>query len=115
MRLKRRSDNQVLLSSLLIADTFLRRLIGLLNRDSISDQEGMLFPKCSAIHTIGMRFPIDVIFMDRSQRIIKILPNFPPNRIMFWPVRGSYYVLEVKGGWCQDRGINEGDILEWEE
>ncbi len=115
MKLKRVSDNQVLLSNLLIADTFLSRLIGLLNRKSLSEEEGLLFPKCSAIHTIGMKFPIDVIFMDRSGRVIKILSEFLPNRVMFWPVRGAYYVLEVKAGWCQANRVKGGDVLIWEE
>ncbi len=115
MKLKRASDNQVLLSNLLIADTFFSRLIGLLNRESLSDQEGLLFPKCSAIHMVGMRFAIDVIFMDRSRKVIKILSKFPPNRIMLWPVRGAYYVLEVKAGWCRANRVEEGDVLVWEE
>ncbi len=115
MDLRRKNDSKVLLTDLRIANTFLSRLIGLLNRKSLSYQEGLLFPKCNAIHMIGMRFSIDVVFMDKDGKVVKVLEKFPPGRVMFWPVKGAYYTLEVKSGWCRRHNVKEGDVLVWEE
>ncbi len=115
MRLIRKGDNSVLLTKLEIARSFLKRLIGLLSRDHLSYEEGLLFPNCNMIHTLGMRFPIDVIFLDSQGRVVRIFPKYPPGRIMLWPVWSASYVLEVADGSASRWGLEVGDRLVWED
>jgi len=55
------------------AISFLDRLVGLLSSKGLPNDQGMYFPKCSAVHTIGMSFPIDVLFLDAESRVLKIV------------------------------------------
>ncbi len=63
------------------AKSFYPRLIGLLNRKSLSPDEGIYFPHCNAVHTCFMRFPIMVVFC-QSGRIIQLNPYVKPWRFL---------------------------------
>jgi uncharacterized protein len=54
-----------------VADTPHTRRIGLLGRDGLSDGDAMLITKARSIHTVGMQFPIDVVFVDRDGNVVK--------------------------------------------
>ena len=60
------------------ADTFKKRLVGLLGRRYLAAQEGMYFPNCRSVHTWFMRIPITVLFCDRQGKIIKMIPCLRP-------------------------------------
>ena len=61
-----------------IADRARRRMRGLLGRGSLPSGEGMLLQPSPSIHTAFMRFPIDVVFLDRNLRVIKLVEHLPP-------------------------------------
>ena len=68
----------VVCEQVFIADRARRRMRGLLGRRSLPPGEGMLLQPSPSIHTAFMRFPIDVVFLDRNLRVIKVVEHLPP-------------------------------------
>lgn len=64
-----------------IANTFLKRLIGLLNRKSLDKGEALILKPSNSIHSFFMRFTIDAIFLDRTGKVITVKPSFKSFRI----------------------------------
>lgn len=93
-----------------LANTFWSRLVGLLNRSSLDDDQGILLIPCTSIHTFGMRFAIDVVFLDRDGRVLGFADGVRSNRIRMAP-RGTVMVLEVADGNRSRTGIHLDDCL----
>ena len=87
-----------LIPELLVADTFWKRSIGLMGRRSLNPRQGLLLRPCGSIHTCFMRFPIDVIFLDASGRVIRIGRNVAPWRFV-WGGWKAHSVIEIQSGW----------------
>ena len=81
-----------------IADSFPKRAKGLLGRDSLPSGEGLLIPRCNAIHPIGMRFPIDAEFLARDGSTIRVVRDIPPGRPLIWGGWRARQVLETQAG-----------------
>lgn len=96
--------------NIVIASTFWSRLVGLLGRSALADHEGLLLKPCTDIHTFGMKFPIDVVFVDNRMKVLGFSDAVPPNKLRFSP-RGTYAVLEVADGNRKRTGINLDDYL----
>jgi uncharacterized membrane protein (UPF0127 family) len=79
-----------------VADDFPTRLLGLSRRDRSRAGPGLLIPRCSSVHTFGMRFELDVFFLDRSGRVIGVRRQVPPRRLLW--CRGASAVLEIPAG-----------------
>ncbi len=75
-----------------VAVTLLSRLLGLALLSPGRAGAGLLIPRCRSVHTFGMRFAIDVLFLDRDRRPIEVARAVPPNRIV--GRRGADSVLE---------------------
>lgn len=88
------------------------RLRGLIGHRTLDAGQGLLLRPCNGIHTWGMRFPIDVLFLDGSGRVLRVKPGLPPRQVVPW-VRGSKQVLELPDGAAA--GIPEGARLHIEE
>jgi uncharacterized membrane protein (UPF0127 family) len=107
------SSRQVLLAEQVYgALTFFKRLKGLMGTATLPDGTALLIKPCSSIHTWFMRYPIDVIFINRENRIIKILHSIPPYRLGPY-VRGAVAAIELPAGRCGQTGTNEGDLVEF--
>jgi uncharacterized membrane protein (UPF0127 family) len=76
-----------------VADGFRLRLRGLAWRWRSEAGPGLLIPRCASVHTFGMRFALDVYFLDRSGRVLAVRRRVPPRRILW--CRGAAAVLEV--------------------
>ena len=92
------------------AKSYFARLRGLLGR-TISQDGGLLLTPCSAIHTIGMRYAIDAIYLDRQGRVLRIDEAVKPGAVCP-PQRGARHVLELPAGDAALRQILQGDVLE---
>lgn len=88
------------------------RMRGLLGRSNLSSGEGILLRPASSVHTGFMRFPIDVVFLDRDLGVLKIVPRLVPWRTA--ARRRARAVLELPAGECERRGLREGDQLQLE-
>ena len=75
------------------------RLRGLLGRDGLARGEAMAFPRCGAVHTVGMRFPIDVAFLGRDGRPVRLVRAVPPGRLLVWGGFRARTTVEAAAGW----------------
>lgn len=109
MKVVHKKTNFILGENIKLASTFGQRLKGLMfSKEMIGD--GLLLDPCNSIHNCFMHFSIDVIFMDRDNRIIKILRNFKPWRFS-WIYWKAVRTLELPAGKVPNT-IEEGDQLE---
>jgi uncharacterized protein len=91
-----------------VADSRRLRARGLIGRD---DFEGALVLRpCRQVHTLGMRFPIDVAFCDRSGRVLH-LSTLPPRRISR-PVLHASFAIEARAGSFERWKLRSGDVVE---
>lgn len=81
-----------------VARTSFERMRGLLGRASLPPGRGLLIERCRAIHTCFMRFPIDAAFLDRENRIVRLVRNIRPGRLMVWGGWRAVKVLETAVG-----------------
>ncbi len=95
-----------------VADTSKTRRIGLLRHDSLPPGQGLWIVPCEAIHTFGMKFPIDVIFLSKQRKVLKVRSNMPRRRMSFCLRAKS--VLELPVGVIEASGTRPGDFLEME-
>jgi uncharacterized protein len=65
-----------------VATTRLSRVLGLALLTRERAGAGLLIPGCRSVHTFGMRFPLDLLFLDRESRVIEIRRNVPPGRLI---------------------------------
>lgn len=95
------------------ASTLLARFVGLLGTAAIAEGEGLWIVPCRSVHTLGMRYPIDVAFLDARGVVVGILEGLPPNRVgrVFREARGA---LELPSGILAATGTVPGDRLEFE-
>ena len=82
---------------------------GLLGRSGLSSGEGLLLRPAGSVHTAFMRFAIDVVFLDRDLRVVKVVPELVPWRTA--ACRGSRAVLELPAGEANRCGLREGVSL----
>lgn len=85
------------------------RFWGLMLRGSLPEGEGLIIDPCYSVHTLFMRFPIDVIFLDRENRVLKVAENLRPFRASIG--RGARKVLELPAGSARRAGVRVGDVM----
>ena len=113
MRVVNRTREIVLGDKVRTASTFLSRLVGLLGTTAIAEGEGLWIAPCRGVHTWGMRYPIDVAFLDAGGVVVGILEGLPPNRVGR-VVRDARGALELRAGTLAATGTAPGDRLEFE-
>ncbi len=99
----------VVCEQVMIADRWRRRMRGLLGRRSLPPGEGMLLQPSPSIHTAFMRFPIDVVLLDRNLRVIKVVEHLPPWHTASASAGRS--TLELASGEIARRCVSVGDQL----
>ncbi|MFA5139359.1 MAG: DUF192 domain-containing protein [Elusimicrobiota bacterium] len=96
-----------------MANTPRSRAKGLLGRESLAQDEGMWIVPCSMVHTFFMRFAIDVVFLDRENKVLRVCEGLEPWRVSPWVLRG-HSVLELAGSSLRGT-LRKGDVLEFEK
>jgi uncharacterized membrane protein (UPF0127 family) len=81
------------LSLIPVANDFRTRLCGLAWRRRSQAGPGLLIPRCSSVHTFGMRFELDVYFLDDAGRVLSVRRGVPPRRVLWH--RGASAILEI--------------------
>ena len=109
--LRREDDGRVVCERCVIADTLPRRLRGLLGVSGLPPGEGIVLRPGWSIHTAFMRFPIDVVYVDANQVVMKVVPNLKPWRAS--TCRGARDVVELAAGECERTGLAPGDRVTW--
>jgi uncharacterized membrane protein (UPF0127 family)/CheY-like chemotaxis protein len=107
----RREDGRIVCERVVVADRAHRRMRGLLGRKYLREGEGMVLRPGWSIHTAFMRFPIDAVFLDADQVVIKIEHEIGPWHTV--SCRGAREVVELSAGECKRRGLEVGDRVAW--
>jgi uncharacterized membrane protein (UPF0127 family) len=93
-----------------VATSFLARGIGLLGRSGLGPGEGLVIVGTNSVHSLGMRFDIDVVHLDRQGRVLRTLT--PLRRGAIGPVvRGGHTVVELPAGTVARTGVAVGDTV----
>lgn len=93
------------------ARSLLARAKGFIGRKRIEAEEGLWFDRCSAVHTIGMLVPLDLVFLDRDQRIMQLHAAVPPLQPAI-VCRGARVVVELAAGTIGRHDLLNGDVLD---
>jgi uncharacterized membrane protein (UPF0127 family) len=99
----------VVASAVELAAKSAERRRGLLGRDGLDSSAALIIAPCSSVHTFFMRFVIDVVFVARDGRVVKIARDLKP-----WRIAGSlraYAVVEMAGGGAARSDVRVGDRL----
>ncbi len=92
------------------ADSFLSRGIGLLGRGGLPAGEGLLITRTSSITMLLMRFAIDVVFLDKGSRVVKVAAQMKPFRVAV-AFGGAHSALELPAGAATRARVERGDQL----
>jgi uncharacterized membrane protein (UPF0127 family) len=109
--LKNMTTGQIIAENVRYAQSWWDRLAGFIPKRVVDPDEGLWFPDCWAIHTLGMRAYIDVIFLDGRGRVVRTDRDVPLNRPVV-ACRGARHVVELGAGALDGRDLLAGDLLE---
>ena len=91
------------------------RLQGLLRRSGLGPGSALLIERCGAVHTVGMRFALDLVFLDRLWRVTRVVRNVGAGRLMVWGGWRATRVVECEAGPVALGCLRPGDLLEWQK
>ena len=110
MKIINKTKNTVVAQKARIADTFLSRLVGLLNKSSISPEEALVIARCQSIHMFFMRFAIDAIFVNTENKVVGLVEGIGPFKLSPIFLKASY-VIELSVGTITRTQTSLGDWL----
>jgi len=102
-------SGEVVCDRCLMATNPALRLRGLLGKKELPAGEGILLRPCASVHTMFMRFPIDVVFCDGDLRVLSVEPEVPKWRMR--GQRGAKVAIELAASEAVRRGITSGAQL----
>ncbi len=111
LRISNLTRQTVLAHCVEVADHGATRSKGLLGRDGLPAGEGLWIVPCEAVHTFGMKFPIDLVYLDRDKRVKKVRHGVPPWRLS--ACLSAHSVLELASGSIHRAQTQPGDKLEF--
>ena len=79
----------------LVADRLFSRVRGLIGRDGLPEDTGMIIEKCNSIHTLFMRFPIHAVFLGKNGEVVKIVRDIKPWTFCVWGGMRARRTLEL--------------------
>ncbi|MDR2617015.1 MAG: DUF192 domain-containing protein [Endomicrobium sp.] len=75
-----------------VAETFFSKFLGFMFKKNVN--YALLFENCRSIHTFFMRFNLDIVFLDKENKVIKVVRNVKPFRVVL-PIKNSFSILEI--------------------
>ena len=111
MRVTNLTRGSVLATRLEVAASGPKRRKGLLGRDSLPSGEGLWIVPCESVHTFFMRFPIDLVYLDRENRIRKVRSGVGAWRLS--ACFSAHSILELPAGTIRGTETRRGDVLEF--
>jgi uncharacterized membrane protein (UPF0127 family) len=112
-RVRRTADGAVVCERCEIPESAFGRMRGLLGRDDLDPGSGMLIDRAPSVHMFFMRFPIDVVFLDRDWQVVGVRHGLRPWRVA--GARRAAAALELPAGAAAAAGLEEGDVLALED
>jgi uncharacterized membrane protein (UPF0127 family) len=102
-------SGKVLAEQLDVPVTFIGRGLGLMFRQRLDPGRGMWISPCNGIHMMFMNFPIDAVFLDRKDRVLKVYRKLPAWWGVVWLEWGAHSVLELPPGSTEAIDLQKGD------
>jgi hypothetical protein len=89
-------------------------MVGLLGTTSLEPESGLLIFPTQAVHTFGMKYSIDILFLDCQKRVVGLRPEVRPHRVtpIYWRAECA---LELPAGTAKRSQTMVGDVLDWQE
>jgi hypothetical protein len=112
-RVRRPADGAVVCERCEIPKSAFGRARGLLGRSGLEPGSGMLIDSAPSVHMFFMRFPIDVVFLDRDRRVVGVRHGLRPWRVA--GARRAVAALELPAGAAAAAGLERGDVLALED
>ena len=112
VRVRNITSEAILAETADIADTSAKRRTGLLRHQSLPAGSGLWIVPCEAVHTFGMKFAIDVVYLNKRRKVLKIRHNMVPRRIS--GCLRAHSVLELPAGTAESTETKPGDMLDFE-
>ena len=110
MFLLNKTQNTLLADQVEMADTLFPRCIGLLGRPSLSKSNALILKPCRSIHMFFMRFAIDVVFVDKNDRVVGLVEEIKPFRMSAYFSKASY-AIELPAGTIARTRTQLGDQI----
>ncbi len=111
VKVTNRTRGTILGENVEVANTSLTRLWGLLGREKLGTGGGLWIKPSSGVHTVGMKFPIDVVGLDRQMRVVKLWHEIVPFRVTSVSFKVAS-VLELAAGRIRECLVEIGDVLD---
>ena len=108
------SRGTVLGQAIEVAQTAAQRVKGLLGRECLEDGQGLLFRGAESMHTLFMRFPIDIVYADKNGKLVMLAEAVGPFKLVAAPLR-CYYALELPAGVINQSKTRVGDRLSFDQ
>jgi uncharacterized membrane protein (UPF0127 family) len=106
---RNQTRDTVLGDSVDIADSSEKRRVGLLKHERLSPGEGLWITPCESVHTFFMKFPIDLVYLDKQRKVRKVRHRVLPWRLSMCLTAHS--ILELPAGTAKQTGTLKGDTL----
>jgi hypothetical protein len=92
-----------------VADTSEKRRVGLLKHERLEPGTGLWIKPCESVHTFFMKFPIDLVYIDKKQKVRKVRHAVPAWRLS--ACLTAHSILELPAGTAEKTGTQAGDML----
>lgn len=90
----------------------LTRLFGMIGRRFVCGKfDALIFERCSSVHSCFMRYPLDLVFIDKENKVVSVYRRFRPWRIAFGG-KGAVSVIELPPGAIDFSGTEKGHVIE---
>jgi len=109
-----KNKSELILNNVAVANDFFTKLFGLIFKRKLKKDEGLLIEYCNSIHTFGMRYSIDVVFLNEDNEIVSIFRKLKPFRITPF-IKEAKKVLELRSGICNIFSLEDGNLLHFKE
>lgn len=107
--MRNQSRNAILGEAIELADTSEKRRVGLLRHERLEAGEGLWIVPCESVHTFFMKFPIDLVYLDKKRKVRKVRHAVPPWRLS--ACLTAHSILELPAGTIRSTGTQAGDEL----
>jgi uncharacterized membrane protein (UPF0127 family) len=112
VRALNQTKGTVVAANVSVAKSIWARFWGLMGKSNLADDAGLFLTPCSSIHMFFMRFPLDVVFLDKENRVVKVVEDIKPWRMSMGG--GGHSALEIPTGAAGRATVAVGDVIEFE-
>jgi len=112
MILFNKQDGTVISENVIVANTFFKRLKGLMFTKELPRQDSMLIKPCNEIHMFFMNYSLDVLYLDKNLKVVHMDEELKPGEIGKL-IKDSVSVIELPSGKIRETGVKVGDTLNY--